>query len=208
MRYSILLSLFILSFVNPSPAEQALLSGKITHGGYGAPVIKFTSINGESAVLVGGQGGWIINHTLAIGGGGFGLATEHHPEMVYATTPWSKDELRTSVGYVGVMLSYIGMSDQLLHPTLDVLIGGGELHEDFANDSFEHDQWEEEDHDCPSSEFFIVEPTISAELNIVSFMRLNAGVGYRFVDGVDSWGFSDSDISGLSVSTMLKFGKF
>lgn len=57
--------------------EEALLGGIHHNGGYGAPIVAVTSVNGESAILTGGQGGWIINHHVVIRGGGRGLATRH-----------------------------------------------------------------------------------------------------------------------------------
>ena len=56
--------------------------------------------------------------------------------------------------------------------------------------------------------FFVVEPTVNAELNLMSFMRLDIGAGYRVVSGVSEWGYSNSDVSGASASATLKFGKF
>ena len=54
--------------------EETLLSGKLQSGGFGAPTVKFTLIDGLGAVLVGGYGGWLINHSFLIGVGGYGLA--------------------------------------------------------------------------------------------------------------------------------------
>lgn len=54
--------------------DETLLGGEIESGGYGALVVKFGHIKGEGGILVGVQGGWIVNHTLVIGGGGYGLA--------------------------------------------------------------------------------------------------------------------------------------
>jgi hypothetical protein len=57
--------------------EETLLgSGEVTHGGFGGPVFKYAQIKGEPAILVGGRGGWILNHTFIIGGGGYGLAND------------------------------------------------------------------------------------------------------------------------------------
>ena len=71
----IVLSL-ILSFQLFAQEETLLGSSEVTHGGFGGPVIKYTQIKGEPAVLVGGRGGWIINHTFIIGGGGYGLVND------------------------------------------------------------------------------------------------------------------------------------
>ena len=49
----------------PAWAQQrTLISGDIESGGYGAPVVKISWLNGEAAVVVGAQGGWIINHSF------------------------------------------------------------------------------------------------------------------------------------------------
>jgi hypothetical protein len=175
------------------------------HGGFGGPAVKFTQFNGDFGLLVGGQGGWIINHTFALGAGGYGLVTDHHPMSVPAGYPWAADQSRTDMGYGGVILSYIGMSDQLMHPTLDVLIGGGSIHGHRNDLGWDYD--DEYDH-MNSDAFFVLEPTANVELNLLSFMRFNAGAGYRIVSGVSEWGFSNEDVSGFSGSLGLKFGKF
>ena len=42
--------------------EQTLISGKVESGGFGGPTLKVTKMKGESGLLIGGRGGWIINH--------------------------------------------------------------------------------------------------------------------------------------------------
>lgn len=56
--------------------EQTLLKSEGERGGFGGPVIKFTSVNGQAAILVGGRGGWIFDHSLAIGGGAYTVVNE------------------------------------------------------------------------------------------------------------------------------------
>jgi hypothetical protein len=181
-----------------SAEDQMLFGGIITHGGFGAPAIKFTQIKDENAILVGGRGGWIINHCLVIGGGGYGLVNENIDK--YQVSPGHTRFL--SVGYGGLEMEYIAMSHRLFHPTLGMLIGGGSVNYldryhgdiDQSNDDFDG--------------FFIFEPSASIELNIMPFWRTDIGVSYRFVSGIDSFGLKDSDISGLSGVITLKFGKF
>lgn len=75
MKYALFL-LFAIITLPVFAQEQTLIgSGEIENGGFGGPVVKVTSINGESAVFVGGRGGWIINHTFVLGGAGYGLVT-------------------------------------------------------------------------------------------------------------------------------------
>jgi hypothetical protein len=55
---------------------DTVLGSHVEHGGYGSPELKLTSLSGRSALLVGGEGGWIIGRRLVLGGGGYGAATE------------------------------------------------------------------------------------------------------------------------------------
>jgi len=49
---------------------------KITHGGYGGLSINYSKIDDADAILVGARGGWIINHGISIGIGGYGFAND------------------------------------------------------------------------------------------------------------------------------------
>ena len=79
MKFSVLLAVLLLFLSQSSRAQEETLmgSGEIASGGFGAPVVKFTEITGDPAVLVGGRGGWIVNHTFVLGAGGYGLVTMH-----------------------------------------------------------------------------------------------------------------------------------
>ncbi len=75
MKY-VLFLLFVILTLPAFSQEQTLIGdGDIESGGFGGPAVKVTSINGETAVLIGGCGGWIINHTFVLGGAGYGLVT-------------------------------------------------------------------------------------------------------------------------------------
>jgi hypothetical protein len=200
MKFFTILTLSLLfRLETSSAAEQTLFAGEVEHGGYGAPVIKFTQIHKEFGVLVGGQGGWIINHGFGIGGGGWGLVTEHEPPAY----PKGDDEgpLDLAMGYGGVILSYYARPDRLAHLTFDLLIGGGALSLYREQHDWDEDRWGRDG-------FFIVEPSIGAELNITTFMRWNAGVSYRAVSGVEYYGYKDSDIGGFAGWLLIKFGRF
>ncbi|MFO8030468.1 MAG: hypothetical protein R6U28_11460 [Cyclonatronaceae bacterium] len=187
----------------PQPAAaqetQTLLSGDVSHGGFGGPVVRFGRVDGDMAVWVGGRGGWIINfsnrHSLSIGGGGYGLATEHRmPQPVQTDV----EEL-AAIGYGGFELEYTNRTYRLIHMTASTLIGAGGLaireNEQLYTD------------DDPSA-FFVLEPGVHAELNVTGFFRLAGGVSYRLTSGIDKGGFSDGDFSGINALVTLKFGSF
>ena len=117
----LLFSIYITSFAQ----EETLIgNGEITHGGFGGPVIKYTQIKGEPALLIGGRGGWIINHSFVIGGGGYGLVSDIEADNFLTFAPLEPIPY-LNFGYGGLELEYIIQSDKLMHFTVYTLIGAG-----------------------------------------------------------------------------------
>ena len=163
--------------------EKTLITGEIESGGYGGPVVKLSSINNNFCVLMGGRGGWIINHAFVVGGGGYGLATDI---LVSGK--------KLAMGYGGLELGYVFFSDSLVHFAIHSHFGFGGL-------SLETDP-------ASSDDFFVIEPEATAVLNVTRFFRIAAGVSYRFVTGVTTAGLSDSALSALTGQLVFKFGTF
>ena len=182
-----LLILIILVLIIPVSAfteEKTLAGDGIDHGGYGGPVVKFMSLGGNLGVLVGGRGGWIINHTFVIGGGGYGLASD---------VKIDGNDLKLDYG--GFELEYIWRSDSVLHFTIHMGIGGGKV--------------EMIDPVYNSDKFFYIEPTFNGEVNLLKFFRINAGVGYFWVDNIQGMpGLSSGDVRGISGTIVFKIGWF
>jgi len=177
-----------------SQEEETLVGGEIESGGFGGPVVKITQVNGESGVLMGGRGGWIINHRFVLGGGGYGLTTNHKAPNYSTESPHYIE-----MGYGGLELEYIVSSNKVLHYSLQTLIGAGGV--DLR------DKWGGSV-DGENDSFFVVEPGANLELNVSKSIRISAGASYRHVVGVDYRGLGNSDLSGLSANLALKFGKF
>jgi hypothetical protein len=176
--------------------EETLISGDVEHGGFGGPVVKLTRVNGENAVFVGGRGGWIINHTFILGGGGYGLVTD-----VKAKTPGPSGQTKIDLGYGGVELEYVASSEKLVHTSFLLLVGAGAVSYKQADSAFASG-------DRDTHGFFIMEPAVSVHLNVTAFFRIAAGVSYRYVTGAEGPQSSNADLSGLSGVLTLEFGKF
>lgn len=175
-------------------AQEETLFGDLNHsGGYGGPVWKIGQFGDESGMLSGGRGGWIINHTFAIGGGGYNSIID-----ISTGQKRNNSDLVMKFNYGGFEFEYIKHSDRLIHWTIHTLIGGGsvKLFEEDTDDEIEKDR------------FFMIEPSINADFNINKWFRVGLGVSYRAALGVDSDFLSDSDLSGLSGLIILKFGSF
>jgi len=182
--------------------EQTLFKGNFEKtGGFGGPVVKFTAINNQSAVMVGGRGGWIINHSLVLGGGGYGVASE--VDAPAGVLPM-KGPLDIEFGYGGFELEYIIHPRSLVHFSLYTLIGGGATN--FVKDVGAVTDSNEQ---AGESDFvFVLEPAVNAELNVTTWFHLNAGVSYRLVTGVKQEGLENRDFSGIAATLTFKFGKF
>ncbi len=173
---------------------ETLVSGELENGGFGGPVVKFTEIDGKFGLLVGGRGGWIMNHTFVLGFGGYGLVNQLDSDFIL-----NGEMLPLMMGYGGFEMEYIFSPDNLVHFSIYLLLGGGGL-------------TYKELHDWNSlkvtDNFWIAEPAVNVELNISSFFRISAGVGYRLVSDVNLGDLTNSDIGGIGGVLTFKFGKF
>lgn len=204
----LILSLFLILFnaswakSNDEEEEMETLFGtQIRSGGYGGPEVKISPIQDELGVLVGGRGGWIINSTFSIGGGGYGLVTSHKIKN-YSTTGDTIPYLRC--GWGGVFLEYINSSNKLIHFTANTLIGGGGA---VYTDEFDDDN-KKEIKSYENSSFFVIEPGLSIEINIVKNFRIAIGASYRFISGLELSKTKNSDIGGITANIIFKFGSF
>lgn len=177
--------------------EETLFSGNVTHGGFGGPVVTFSSIKNNTGVLVGGRGGWIINHMITLGGGGYGLVTRIPTIPSIA----GDDSLSLAMGYGGFEMGLVMNSWKLTHLSFFILIGGGGV---------SHVRWDSDDYDLNNNgdAFFVLEPSVEAVLNITTFFRISAGASYRYISGLEIQEITDSDLTGLTAKISLKFGSF
>jgi len=181
-------------------AEDQVLFGDVIKdsGGFGAPVFGATLLNGDWAFVSGGRGAWIVNHKYCFGGGGYGAT---------ADLPAPNDnemEPQVDIGYGGFEFEYVAFSDKVVHFTVGALVGGGGAgYQDLPHDVQSHDL------------VFVGIPSANVELNIVKWIRVDVGGGYRYVTGVDpdtfapyGRSFDDQDFCGAQAGVTIKFGKF
>ncbi len=172
--------------------DETLLSGTMTFGAFGGPLIKWTKINDDFAVLVGGRGAFVFNHFLAIGGGGYGLVNDVLINTSNPPLQWYMD-----FGYGGVVLECILGSRKLIHLSTSALIGGGSV-------SYHRNWYEYTDPDF----FFVMEPALDIELNVSRYFRIGIGGSYRWINGIQYSEISNRSMSGPSAVLTFKFGSF
>jgi hypothetical protein len=196
MKYALIL-LIVVALAGPVLAQdETLFSGDLESGGYGGPLVQVTQMNGETGVLVGGQGGWIINHQLVLGGKGYGLANSIGVE--------GADDLKLEFGAGGFMLEYMMNPSKLVHFSIHSMFGAGAVR--YVERDYDRDY----DYDVDTSEdtFFIAEPGFNLVLNVTDYMRVGGGATYRYINGVNYETLTNSDLSGVSGQVFIKFGSF
>jgi hypothetical protein len=173
-----------------APPAETLFDGAVVIGGYGAPAVRVGQFNGDVAAFAGVQGGVILNHTLVLGAGGWGLIPSVN--VADGAPRW------VNFGYGGFLVEYTPFWHKLVHPHASVLIGGGGLS---YSDTY---GWEYGYVDV----VFIVEPTVGVELNLTKYLRLAVGGGYRYAADTEFEGLTDDDLRGVSGAAVFKIGAF
>jgi hypothetical protein len=190
-RIALVILSILLLCPRPAGAEpETILQGGIDSGFFGAPVVKFSEVEQEFAVLAGLRGGWIINHSLSLGLGGYGLS--NNVQLEGLSGPDKRD---IEFGYGGVEIEYINSSDDLLHFTIYTLIGAGGI----GLPNIEPDEAEA---------VFVFEPMFNLVINVSAALRIETGGGYRWVSDTNSPYYSNEGMSAFTAGFSFLFGKF
>jgi hypothetical protein len=196
--------ILLVSIVYSNAQEIQTLFKPGKSGGYGAISNKFTTIGGNFANIVEGYGGWFINNRLLIGIGGAGLTNDVPVSPQFSNDP--SVDMSYAYGQFGAVNEYVLWSDKVVHGVFHVFAGAG------FTGQYERFGWDS-GHDIDGSNideqfFFVLEPGVQIELNLMKWLRFSPGVTYRAAFGSDTPGLSDSDLSAVSYNLTLKFGKF
>ncbi|MCW3804968.1 hypothetical protein [Plebeiibacterium marinum] len=183
--------------------------GTQSNGGYGGIMINYSQIDNRDAILLGAKGGWLINHSFTIGLGGYGFITEPESDLVL------EEKYEYAGGYGGLLIEPIIAGIQPIHVSFPILIGAGGIaynnHYGYEDDN---DEWDDEYYE-DSDAFFVIEPGIEIEFNVIKFMRLAILGSYRYTSNINleyrSTGNqigTNSMLRGWNVGLCMKFGKF
>jgi hypothetical protein len=194
---------------------QTLVQGQHDNSIFIAPDFKFTEVDGRFANLAGIYGGWLIDHKLLLGGGGYFLTNR-------------SDDFKMTYG--GFVVEYFVRSDQLVNFSIKGLLGAGnatipsgfgrfreilpfdipQIGIPFGNRSEARGPRFPINFpifpglpafDPIDEGFFVAEPEASIMLNITDTFRIGFGGGYRFIGGA---GRTRDRLDGFTASVTLK----
>lgn len=173
---------------------------KIT-GGYISPEIKVGNVYEDMSIFIGGKMGFTFNRKFTLGLAVYGLANNSNfMDSRYSTT----EPLRIGMVYGGLAMEYTLFSNKVVHFTIPVVVGAAGVYVYEDNDNF----FENDYNEIENSAAFVVEPGVNVEVNIFKFMRLDLGVGYRYVAETDLYYLVDKDLTDLTFNASFKFGFF
>lgn len=178
------------------------LSGNMSHsGGFGALSFRSTDFRGETMVMAGLRGGWIINRTLGIGFEGHGII----PTAKFSDIDSSFDVV-TLGGYGGMFLELIFFSNEVVHVTFPVSGGAGWM--GYTIDYDEDNPPMPGSHLVDDDIFWYVEPGASLEVNLSRSFRLSMGLSQRFTQDLEMINTESKDFNKLNYFVTLKVGGF
>ncbi len=203
---------------------KTLFGSKKDHsnGGYGAIMVNYGQIGNKDAILIGGRGGWIIDHNFTIGMGGYGFFTDP------ATDPYIMEDgipqkYQIAGGYGGLLFEPIVGAKHPVHLSFPILVGAGGI---AYTKHWENTDWENSDYDYAntyedSDAFFVLEPGVEVEFNMLKFFRIALSASYRYTSNINlSYKDSNSNkpepniigsqdmLRGMNYGIAFKFGKF
>jgi hypothetical protein len=185
-------------------------------GGYGVLDMGYTQINQLDAVYIGARAMAVINHSMAFGLGGKAIISRPVNDVHL------NHEYEFAGGYGGVYVEPIVGAFRPVHLSFPVLIGAGGIGylKHWGNyDENENDRVIDED----SYAYFVFEPGVELEFNVIKWMRFALVGSYRLTSDVklkyDKPYLSDADYGGTpiapsdflrsyNVGIVLKFGRF
>jgi len=146
--------------------------------GFGAPIVQFSTYDGDFAVFSGGGGAAIFNNTFFIGGYGMGMASEHQFPQIY-DQHGNKINVNYNVefGSGGLWMGYIFMPNNPVHFGISSKFGLGTI--SLYDSDFEYDE-----NDRHNDFIGVIAPPALVEMNLTRWFKISFGAGYRFVTGI------------------------
>lgn len=170
---------------------------KLQIGGYGGPTIAYSRMLGRDGVLIGGEGGVLIDHRLTLGGAGYAFSRTPDGPPAPDGTPRNYFS-----GYGGFVIRYAVYADLPIYASLGLLLGGGAL--TLAT----HDHDHEGDENTEVRGYFVAQPDASLHVNLTRWLRISLTGGYRIASGVEAFHYQASDISGAVIGGNIQGGWF
>lgn len=157
-----------------------------------SPMLGISSMDGSTALINHIRGGVSVGSKVAFGAYASHSLNQIKPES--ETLPNIYMDYWSVGGFGEISL----FSDRIVHLTLPIYLGTGEVQMDN----------EEGELNLGEARFTQFEPSVLLEMNLNKYLRVNLGTGYRFVSTIRYRNFNQNDLSGFTGYIGLKVGLF
>lgn len=152
--------------------------------GFGGPIFELSQIDNDLAVCTGAGGAVLFNQQFFIGGYGMGQLPVNgnysfNIREVLGAPLHQYANLSPIFAHGGLWMGYIHESHKIVHLGLSARMGWGTLAFADLNYNF-HDS------EIGIDPIFVVSPQAEIEFNMLKWFKINLGLGYRYVGGVDA----------------------
>lgn len=175
LKYLFILIFFIaIPFVSQAQDdfEHLLKDRKIRFSIFVGPLFELSSVHNNIGFSTGGGGGVLLNQTLYIGGYGMKLAPVIGTDVTINNVNY--DNLEIAFNHKGLWFGYIHNYRRLIHFGASTKLGWGNIR---LNDPQLPNPYEDN--------VMVLTPQVEAEVNISKWFKVNLGLGYRIVTGVN-----------------------
>ena len=165
----------------------------------------------KSVFMPGISMGLILNHHWTIGmTADFFNASEgsHHHSSDNDSTSEKKHRGSLNGGYGGLLLEYTLFPQSRVHVSFPLIIGGGMVSHSHHSDSLVSQKEWDNHYFSHGEHFFVVEPGVKLEFNMVKNFRIGLGISYRYSPEKNHWVTSPDLLNQLTGKLTFRFGKF
>ncbi len=179
-----------------------------SNGFYAGLTFGYSPIENMDAYLSGARLAWVFNHSFAFGIAGNAFVNDLD---MYHDLP--EGEYYLTGGYGGFFFEPIFFGKSPIHFSVPIILGAGGIYA--WNEYYYIDPWDTRHYNYNDDwdAFFVVEPGLQIDFNVVRFMQLSLGASYRFTDDIemsvsDEFNVGKDALRDISGYFTIKFGKF
>jgi hypothetical protein len=176
----------------------------------------YTMFGSKSAFLPGMSMGMILDHHWTIGATGSFIGNPdgvHQKNIYYDSTESKMHGANLKGGYGGLLLEYTLLPNSKVHVAFPLMIGGGSM--EYIRSCHHHDSTFSENSDkefhhgfISHDRFFVIEPGVRLEINMIKSLRLGLGISYRYSPDFKLENTSADLINQFTAKLSIRFGKF
>jgi|GEM_PF-412221 len=187
------------SFNDVSDTESLISWENVHFSGYGGSHTFGAKLGSGMGFWTGGKGGVIINDSWVFGGAGWGLINRN-TSSISGSNQIADDSKYTYVGFGGFLMEYYFFPKSLFTYSVGCTLGSGGY-------TFGSSQSKVEDSD-DSDAFFAMYPEANVYVTMTRFLRVGAGFGYLFFNGINTAYYNDKDFNSFTINFTVQFGWF